>query len=657
MRNYCFALSLLVFSLVNSSFAQKPINKFSDPVIRKIHDLADHRDIEGLLPYLRDSNSQYRGETLMALGSVQVIGIADSIVNAMDSEIDGIRMAGAFALGQTYHETSAVQLRKLIKKEKAPLVLGMMYDALGKCGSEEDLDRLAEQNLTLQETEGQAMGVFRFALRGIINDKGNNRMLILCSSGTSLAGLTYASYHLGRYANIEWLQANAIMLRQTLDKERNSVIRSQLIKAVMKAEDEEAWALVEHILKSDEDYRVKVNILSSIRFVPWNKAAKLVYKLAVGEDSNLAVAAAEAIQKNAVYTDLTRHLKAIDQAVNWRSRALLLDKGLKMVKGKKSLSKKLEKKVLEYYAKARHVTEKGWLLKALKYNVMRYELMAEEIGKANEPVITTNAMETLVAMRKGEYFEEAKETLMKEGVDLEVAFIDIFKQAIASGDVPLVSLAAGILRDPDLNYKELIKDFEFIKTALDNSQKPEQVEARNELVYTLAYFMDKQIPAMSPPIYNHPIDWDRVMKIHPDQLIGFVTSKGEIIVQLNPNWCPGTVGAFMELIERQYFDGKAIHRVVPNFVMQDGCPRGDGWGGPEFTIRSEFSPAPFMEGTIAMASAGKDTEGSQWYFTHSPTPHLDGKYTHFGYVIEGMDVVHKLEAGDIIQKIVIIEMK
>jgi cyclophilin family peptidyl-prolyl cis-trans isomerase len=80
--------------------------------------------------------------------------------------------------------------------------------------------------------------------------------------------------------------------------------------------------------------------------------------------------------------------------------------------------------------------------------------------------------------------------------------------------------------------------------------------------------------------------------------------------------------------------------------MQDGCPRGDGWGGPEFTIRSEFTPTPFMEGTLGMASSGKDTEGSQWYVTHSSTPHLDARYTNFGFVIEGMEVVHKLEVGD-----------
>jgi cyclophilin family peptidyl-prolyl cis-trans isomerase len=89
-----------------------------------------------------------------------------------------------------------------------------------------------------------------------------------------------------------------------------------------------------------------------------------------------------------------------------------------------------------------------------------------------------------------------------------------------------------------------------------------------------------------------------------------------------------------------------VHRVVPNFVIQDGCPRGDGVGGPAFTIGSELGPLYYEEGSVGMASAGKDTEGSQWFITHSPTPHLDGRYTIFAKVVEGMDVVHKIEIGD-----------
>jgi cyclophilin family peptidyl-prolyl cis-trans isomerase len=89
-------------------------------------------------------------------------------------------------------------------------------------------------------------------------------------------------------------------------------------------------------------------------------------------------------------------------------------------------------------------------------------------------------------------------------------------------------------------------------------------------------------------------------------------------------------------------------------VVQGGCPRGDGWGSEDYSIRSEFMPHPYATGSIGMASAGKDTEGTQWFITHSPTPHLEGRYTLFAEVVNGMDIVDQLEIGDTITGIEII---
>src|SRR5690606_13660018 len=109
---------------------------------------------------------------------------------------------------------------------------------------------------------------------------------------------------------------------------------------------------------------------------------------------------------------------------------------------------------------------------------------------------------------------------------------------------------------------------------------------------------------------------------------------------------PGSVMNFVTLASSGYYNSKNFHRVVPNFVVQGGCPRGDGWGSEDYSIRSEFSLRRYRTGSIGMASAGKDTEGTQWFITHSPTPHLDGRYTIFAEVEEGMDIVHLLEVGD-----------
>jgi len=111
--------------------------------------------------------------------------------------------------------------------------------------------------------------------------------------------------------------------------------------------------------------------------------------------------------------------------------------------------------------------------------------------------------------------------------------------------------------------------------------------------------------------------------------------------------------SFAKLVRKKFYDGLIFHRVVPDFVIQGGDPRGDGWGGPGYSIRSEFSLATFTKGAVGIASSGKDTEGCQFFITQVPTPHLDGRYTVFAQVIEGQDVVDRIQIGDTITEIVL----
>ena len=129
------------------------------------------------------------------------------------------------------------------------------------------------------------------------------------------------------------------------------------------------------------------------------------------------------------------------------------------------------------------------------------------------------------------------------------------------------------------------------------------------------------------------------------------TAKGTIEFELAVLDAPQTASSFMALARKGFFNGLQIHRVVPNFVVQDGDPRGDGEGGPGYTIRDELNERPFLRGTVGMALSWKDTGGSQFFITHSPQPHLDARYTAFGKVVNGMDVVDRIQQGDTIQRV------
>ena len=123
------------------------------------------------------------------------------------------------------------------------------------------------------------------------------------------------------------------------------------------------------------------------------------------------------------------------------------------------------------------------------------------------------------------------------------------------------------------------------------------------------------------------------------------TDKGVIHLELFDQAAPNTVKNFVDLSNKGFYDGLNFHRVIPNFMIQGGCPNGDGRGGPGYTIKCEINSNKHLAGTLSMAHAGRDTGGSQFFICHSPQPHLDGVHTVFGKT-EDMDVVNAISQGD-----------
>jgi peptidyl-prolyl cis-trans isomerase B (cyclophilin B) len=135
------------------------------------------------------------------------------------------------------------------------------------------------------------------------------------------------------------------------------------------------------------------------------------------------------------------------------------------------------------------------------------------------------------------------------------------------------------------------------------------------------------------------------------------TSRGNIVLELYPTYAPKTVNNFVFLARQGFYDGLTFHRVIGNFMIQGGDPTGTGGGGPGYKFEDEVRSNPLKHetGVISMANAGANTNGSQFFITHSPQPHLNGKHTVFGKVLEGQDVVNAVRQGDIMRKVTIIE--
>jgi len=194
-----------------------------------------------------------------------------------------------------------------------------------------------------------------------------------------------------------------------------------------------------------------------------------------------------------------------------------------------------------------------------------------------------------------------------------------------------------------------------IAAALD----PEYV-VRREAADIYQTFFGEDRYAMVPPATTRLTE--RQIKAAIDKYVEnptatIVTSRGEIEIELLFDVAPVTVLNFIELAGAGFYNGLSFHRVVPNFVVQGGDPRGDGWGGPDWYIRCEYSTELYQRGTIGIATSGKDTGGSQFFITLSPQPHLDSRYTVFGQVSKGMEIADLIVIGDLIQNITVHERK
>ena len=133
------------------------------------------------------------------------------------------------------------------------------------------------------------------------------------------------------------------------------------------------------------------------------------------------------------------------------------------------------------------------------------------------------------------------------------------------------------------------------------------------------------------------------------------TEKGTIVLELFADRTPKTCANFEKLVSEGFYDGLTFHRVIDDFMIQGGCPKGTGTGGPGYTFEDEFHNELTHSGPgiLSMANAGPNTNGSQFFITHVPCPWLDGKHTVFGRVLEGQDVVDAIEQGDIMKKVIV----
>jgi cyclophilin family peptidyl-prolyl cis-trans isomerase/HEAT repeat protein len=294
--------------------------------------------------------------------------------------------------------------------------------------------------------------------------------------------------------------------------------------------------------------------------------------------------------------------------------------------------------------------------------------LAEMLGRPNAPTFAVpDVLQAYSTFKPADADEFARNRLQSADVIIRANAAEVLGNQSSSkaNTRALIEALPNALRDKDLNDAALaILDAlgkqkspaanEAIKTALDSSDHLIRRRAVALLKANGAGDFSNRIGYVQTR--NTEADYRRaIARIRKKVTATVVTSKGAFTIEFLPEEAPLTVNNFVMLARRGYFNGQTVPRVVPNFVIQTGDPRGDQNGGPGYSIRCEINEVPYDRAAVGMALSGKDTGGSQWFVTHSPQPHLDGGYTVFGRVVSGMDVVDRIARGDTIRRVIVNE--
>ena len=631
---------LCTLSVVALTFSCQPsdnnhVNKFADPEIIKIYDFKDRRIADSLYQYFNHTDERYRAEAALALASIQDSSSINALGKMLTDESQIVRASAAFAIGQIQSLSGETILIEALQREKDRSIRNELIESYGKVTRHWDLLPKVKDSFL---TERVSWSIYRAGLRGMANAFLDSiAAIILTSSPNADIRLGAAHYFSRTSKGFEKVQRSII---NAAIADSSAEVRMASALALSKIVNDSSLSAIKHVLKNDKDYRVRVSAVRAFRTFSFEKILNDLVNALEDGNINVAVASSEIIIASIDKANWKKIVPLCRSAGNIRVRANLYAAVLAA-----SDDKEVAEEVSRAYRQTSDPYGKASFLSALSHSVMSFGFISEQLFSSVIPVIKSTAASALVAINYRKNFDGA----------LKEKFAAIYRKAVDEGDPAVIAIVSSTLADSTLGYKSIVKDITFLLEARKKLRLPEHIESIVPLEAAIAYLKGQGNKTLPSNTFNHPIDWPLVKTIHKSQTALISTTKGDIVVRLFVEDAPGSVANFVSLINTRYYDGNFIHRVVPNFVVQAGCKRGDGYGSEDYSIRSEFSRIRYTTGSLGMASAGKDTEGTQWFITHSPTPHLDGAYSIFGEVAEGMDVVHSLEVGDRILKIDLIK--
>ena len=600
--------------------------------------------------------------------------------------------------------------------EEQIFILSEFVETIGKVGNEADVNNLnllitvnaISDSLILRAA---SMSVARFALRKIKNNKSVDLLNYICNTSKDLIALRNAAYAYWRISDKKLLEINKAEI-YNLSESEDAQTRMWAFNAMGKLQDKLMLTHTLEKLNTEPDWRVKVNMLNSLTNYKLDSIQDLtlqllnVFAMEIGIDNeHVSLTTLNVLGK--IFSDLKRSnnkvaknqtedlkrkflysldsLYSLDNKnLSWRLKSELVNSMSLIFKDE------IKNDLFRLYNKTNDYKFKSGIVKAFSNfeNGMVYKEVRDSISKDVQRYNIKNpntSGDMIGSADLAELYRAFVEMLteLDDKVDSENQNIIrlIYSEFVSSKDPVIADLSLTGLKDSlyinyrdetnsvlvfDFNELEYPKDidvmFIFIDamgelkndkaiSLLEKNLNSENYDLANVSAIALEKITGKKYEFTAKP--KTDFDWEYMQSLSQKRFITVQSNKGDIKIELLPEVAPFTVMNFLKLSENNFYDNTVFHRVVSNFVIQGGDPTGIGFGGQGYSIRSEFSPLSYETGMVGMASSGKDTEGSQFFITHSATPHLDGRYTIFGKVTDGMDVADEIMIGDFIIDVII----
>lgn len=654
---FLFLSFLHLFSCKSDDSYRKIQNPFLNDTSAFIKTKQYERDITALIAF---------ADTVGILSPARKADLAVAFANIADTsaipllfkllaEPDSlVRIRSAYALGLLSDSTINHKLRQAFERELNSFVRAEILVSVGKTGTAEA--EIFLSNLRIKEDQpvllyGQMKALAKAAENGYSSYKLLPGLTALLKSENVADSTKYwISYYMYR-AKMEISDFEQDFI--DLFAQQNSFyVKENIIRLMQYTPNDTLRCFLLHIASMPQaDYRLTVQALKSITPYPPDSMRTEIFSLLDSPNPHKALAAAEYLAQKAKPEWYSMLLRKAESNQHKRVSALLYGVALRQSLEKDSINRI----IIEKYQTAATDYEKSLYIQALREYPGNYQFLKALIDSNHSPAIRSAAMTALSDIRLSENFDRYYKTLLKtENIDLKKEYAEICRKALLSNDPAVKSIAANLLYHPKFEARKLYNNTFFVKQALSSLNMPADIESFINLNKLNNYLNGIDEAVVYKKDYYFSFKQDSVKKLLPQPKIHIVSSKGIIELQLFVNKAPVSVYHFLQLVKNGYYNNKIVHRVVPGFVMQSGCARGDGWGSLPKLLRTEVAPGHYKEGSLGLASAGKDTESAQWFITTTHTPHLDGKYTLLGEVTAGMDVVHRIEAGDIIQNISLI---